>query len=237
MNNKNIIIIAIAMILSAFIMGIYFYSARKPVNTIRVVGYASGEYDSDILKWVLVFTTQTLVNNQMDGYRFLNRDINNFRTFLTERGFNANDLEISSANNWQNWGNQGVVTGFTFEQRVAFTLRDTTRFHEIERHAFDLSELAAIRVIIRQSTLEYYISTLPDAKIEIIAEATRDARERAQKVADTTNTRLGKLRTGRVGVFQITEPHSVEVQGMGIFNTSTRRKQISVTMTGEFELR
>jgi hypothetical protein len=236
MTRNNIIILASALVLSALILGLFFHNARRQVNTIRVLGTASILYESDILRWVTVFTTTTGIDNQMEGYSILNRDINRFRDFLREKGFDPNELVVSSANTWANWGD-GRIVGHIFEQRVVFTLSDTTRFHEIEKHAFDLSELAQTGVVLRQSSLEYLISTLPELRVELIAEATRDAKNRAAHVAQTTGNRLGRLRTGRIGLFQVTEPHSVEVQGMGQFNTSTRMKQISVTMTGYFELR
>ena len=42
--------------------------------------------------------------------------------------------------------------------------------------------------------------------------------------------------TARAGVFQITEPYSTEVSGMGMYNTSTRRKEITVTVHASFAL-
>jgi len=237
MEKKTALIIAIAMIICAIILGSFFYSARRPVNIIRVVGYAAGEYDSDILKWVLTLSATAPSNNQIQGIQALTRDIRRFREFLGNNGFDVNGLEINPSYNWPNYNRDGNIVNYNFEQRIAFTLRDVARFEEVEHFAVDLTDIAATGINIRNSTLEYYLSELPDIKIDIIGEATRDARVRAEEVARTTNTRLGKLRNGRVGVFQITEPLSVEVQSMGIFSTNTRRKQISVTMTGEFELK
>ncbi|WP_232502671.1 hypothetical protein [Candidatus Cloacimonas acidaminovorans] len=48
---------------------------------------------------------------------------------------------------------------------------------------------------------------------------------------------MGKLREARAGVFQITEPYSTEVSDYGIYNTSTRSKSISVTLTAIFKLK
>ena len=237
MKNLPIFIIALAMIISAIILGSYFYNARKEVNTVRVVGYAAGEYDSDILKWRLTLSVVTSGTNQMQGFQALTRNISMFRDFLNNMNFDTSNLEISPSINWPMHSTVGQITGYQFQQQIAFTLRDTTRFHEIENLVFDMTPLIATGISINNSSIEYYISQLPEAKLEIISEATNDAKERALIVANTTNTRLGKLLNGRVGVFQITEPLSAEVGSMGIFNTSTRRKQIAVTFTGVFELK
>jgi hypothetical protein len=38
-------------------------------------------------------------------------------------------------------------------------------------------------------------------------------------------------------VFQITEPYSTEVSSLGIYDTSTRKKQISVTASAVFAIK
>ena len=237
MNTKIAIIIGIAIVIAAVILGGLFYQARKPVNTVRVVGYASGDYDSDILKWKITISATSPQNDMMRGFISLNNDITRFRAFLTEKDFDASELEIMPSWNYANYNRDGAITGHIFEQNVAFTLRDQARFEEIENLAFDLTEIAKTGMNIKNSAVEYYISELPELKKEIIAEATKDARQRAQQVATTTNAKLGKLLNGRVGVFQITEPLSVEVQSYGIYNTHTKKKQVSVTLSGEFELK
>lgn len=237
MERKNVLIIAVALILSAFILGSFFYNARKNVNTIRVVGYAAGEYDSDILKWRLNFSAIADSDNLIQGYTTLNSSIEKFRHFLIENNLDPRDLLITPAYNYANYNRDGIVSNYTFEQSVTYTVRDTVKFNIVENFVYDLSVLAEKGINVRFSSIEYFLSALPELKKEIIANATRDARERALEVANTTNTKLGKLINGRVGVFQITEPLSTEVESYGIYNTSTRRKQISVTMNGVFELK
>ena len=237
MNTKFACIIGIAIIISSIVLGNFFYQARKPVNIVRVVGYASRDHDSDILKWRITLSAQSPQNDMMRGFISLNNDIAKFRAFLTEKSFDATELEIMPSWNYSNYNRDGVITGHIFEQTIGFTLNDPNRFEEVEELALDLTDLAKTGIIIKSSTIEYYISALPEIKREIIGDATKDARERALQVANTTGAKLGKLLNGRVGVFQITEPLSVEVQSYGIYNTHTRKKQISVTLTGEFELK
>ncbi|HNQ44545.1 MAG TPA: SIMPL domain-containing protein, partial [Candidatus Cloacimonadota bacterium] len=76
-----------------------------------------------------------------------------------------------------------------------------------------------------------------ELKKQLLAEATADAVARAQEISGSAKTRLGKMREARAGVFQITEPYSTDVSDYGIYNTSTRQKSISVTLTAVFGLR
>ena len=70
----------------------------------------------------------------------------------------------------------------------------------------------------------------------MIGAATADAMARAKEIVGATKARLGKLSSARSGVFQITEPYSSEVSDYGYYNTNTRAKSISVTVTTDFRL-
>ncbi|HOA28933.1 MAG TPA: hypothetical protein PKL34_02770, partial [Candidatus Cloacimonadota bacterium] len=60
---------------------------------------------------------------------------------------------------------------------------------------------------------------------------------RAEEISSSAKTKLGKMREARAGVFQITEPYSTDVSDYGIYNTGTRSKSISVTLTAVFKLK
>jgi hypothetical protein len=45
------------------------------------------------------------------------------------------------------------------------------------------------------------------------------------------------MRSARGGIFQSTEPYSTEVSDYGIYNTSARQKDVTVTVTAEFGVR
>ena len=69
----------------------------------------------------------------------------------------------------------------------------------------------------------------------MIAEATENARIRAEQIAKNSGARLGKLKNATLGVFQITGQYSNEDYTWGgAFNTSSKEKTASVTVTAEF---
>ena len=51
--------ISVSLIISTIILGTFFYITNKNVRTVRVVGHAAREYDSDILKWNITITCQS----------------------------------------------------------------------------------------------------------------------------------------------------------------------------------
>lgn len=59
----------------------------------------------------------------------------------------------------------------------------------------------------------------------MIAEATADAKNRAQKIAEKSGGRLGEVKRANMGVFQITGQNSNEDYSWGgTFNTADKRK-------------
>ena len=78
---------------------------------------------------------------------------------------------------------------------------------------------------------------MSDIKRELLAEATKDARKRAEEIAANSEATIDKINSARSGVFQITEPYSTEVSDYGIYSTSTRIKDITVTVHVSFTLK
>ncbi|MFN5843592.1 MAG: SIMPL domain-containing protein, partial [Bacteroidota bacterium] len=84
---------------------------------------------------------------------------------------------------------------------------------------------------------QYYYTKLAELKIQMIAEATRDANERATKIAENADAQVGKLKDASMGVFQIVAQNSSEEYSWGgSFNTASKRKTASITVRLEYEV-
>jgi hypothetical protein len=106
----------------------------------------------------------------------------------------------------------------------------------VEELVYNPEELFEENIIIKNSQLQYFYSKIDELKKEIISSAAVNARERAGKMIENTGMKLGKTLSLNSGVFQITEPYSTEVSSSGIYNTSTRKKQIRVTVHAVYQL-
>ena len=91
-------------------------------------------------------------------------------------------------------------------------------------------------IFLQSSNLEYYISNIDQVKRDLLADATKDAKQRAEEIVKSSGDVIKNIMTARAGVFQITEPYSTEVMDYGIYNTSTREKDITVTVHVTFSL-
>lgn len=84
---------------------------------------------------------------------------------------------------------------------------------------------------------EYIYTKAGEAKIEMLAEATKDARARADQIASQGGRVVSQLRSARMGVFQITPEFSTQTSWDGINDTTTRDKTVTAVVTASFSLR
>jgi hypothetical protein len=78
---------------------------------------------------------------------------------------------------------------------------------------------------------------LPSLKRDLIEKATKDAKERAEKIVETANGHLGKLKTAYMGVFQITGEGTVEEDTYGGNNDIYHKQKFArVTVRLQYEL-
>ncbi len=75
-----------------------------------------------------------------------------------------------------------------------------------------------------------------EAKVAMMAEATKDARTRAEQIAAQGGRKLKELRTARMGVVQINPIYSSATSWEGNNDTSSAEKTITATITASFSL-
>ena len=77
---------------------------------------------------------------------------------------------------------------------------------------------------------QYVYTKLADLRPKLLEDATKDAVGRAKVLVDATGGKLGGLRDVNVGVFQITAPNSTEVSDYGVYDISTRAKDVTAVV-------
>lgn len=84
--------------------------------------------------------------------------------------------------------------------------------------------------------LEFIYTKASEVKIEMMAEATKDARARAEQIAGQGGRRIKELRTARMGVVQINPLYSTATSWEGNSDTSSLEKTITTTVSATFAL-
>jgi len=234
MRTYTAIILGVSFVIGAAVFGNYFYRGRAQENTIRVVGAATKRFESDIVKWRISVGRNTGLGEASAGYADTRKAFEGLMAELKGAGITDKDISVQPINRNPVYDNNGNHTGYSFSQSVYVISADLAT---IEKLALNPDQMFQKGVALQSSSLEYYFSKLPDIKKELLAEAARDAKQRAIEIAKNSGSGIGPMRSARTGIFQITEPYSTEVSDYGIYNTSTRTKDVTVTVTAEFGVR
>ena len=84
---------------------------------------------------------------------------------------------------------------------------------------------------------EYFYSKLGDLKVDLLQQATTDAKDRATAMLKATHNKPGKIQSVRMGVFQITPVDSTNVSDMGINDTTTVDKKVTAVANVVFRIK
>lgn len=93
-----------------------------------------------------------------------------------------------------------VFRGYSLTQSVKIESNDVELIEEVAR---EITELLNKGVQFNSSPPRFYYTQLANMKIKMIAQATEDARLRAEKIAENSGGDLGDLLSAKMGVFQI----------------------------------
>jgi len=235
------LLIAAAVIITGLILGKAYMSKGKPDDTVSVIGLGEESFDSDLIVWRASFSRMSM--ELKDAYAQLNADIRKVKSYLKSRGISEDEMVFEAADISKEWSNiyddegnirQTIFDGYSLNQSVKVSSK---KVNVVEQTSRQVSELIDAGIELNSDAPEYYYTKLAQLKLKMIEAATKDAHERAAKIAENGGGSLGKLMYADMGVFQITaENSSEEFEWGGSFNTSSRRKTASVTIRLKYEI-
>jgi hypothetical protein len=223
-------ILALGLVVSSLFLGGAFYAARQPRATVQVVGMASQPFEADQVKWSLGIGRTVPAAELSSGYVRINRDAESLLAGLAGAGVSREEVVLQPVTTNPMYGPDGI-RDYQVNQTLYLISED---LDAVEALALDPSGLLAEGLLLQNSRLEYFYSGLAEVKRSLLARATEDARLRAEEIASATGEGVEEIASARAGVFQITEPFSTEVAAYGIYNTSSREKEIRVTVHAVF---
>jgi len=227
---KNINL-AVSIIISSIILGIFFYSAREQNNTVKVVGYSISAFEADIVKWRFNITETVHTGELPKGYKNLNNKIEDLKSIIYDSNLDSLEVLFNPVMINEIYNQTGITQYKKLTQEVVITTKSISK---IEDFSTNPSKFIEKNILFEYSKLDYYYTKLDYIKKELLGKAIVNAKERATEILSAVGNNVGDLVTARSGVFQITEPLSTEVAGYGIHSTSTKKKNIKVTVSAEF---
>ncbi len=228
------IILGIAFFAASVAVSVAYYTIKSPAKTISVVGLAEQEFTSDLIVWNLNFSVKKM--DIKDAYTEIKKQTDSVKEYLISKGINDDEIVFDALSSYEDsryeWNGdkyKTVFDGYVLTQRVTVTSK---RVDEIEKIARESTDLIDLGIHINSIPPQYYYTKLADLKLEMLAAASQDAKNRAEIIAQNAGAKLSKLKTANMGVFQITAPNSSDEEYTwgGTFNTYSKVKKGSINM-------
>jgi len=215
-SNKAALWIGLSLILGLGILGYFMqqtavkYRAYERVVTVK--GLSEREYPADTVIWPIQFT---LASNDM-GTMFgeIDQQTRLILDFLSTKGLPESSVSLSSPAVIDRKAQQyGSEQDMEFRYLASRTVTVYSQSVDLVRAAInEIGELGKQGVLLNQdpyaNRIEYSFTKLNDVKPDMIEEATKNAREVAEKFAKDSQSSLGKIKRATQGQFSIYERDS-----------------------------
>ena len=227
--------LALGLVCSSFVFGWFYTKTKKGDEAVTVTGSARKRIKSDLVVWSAGITYQA--PQLADAYRSLSENLPRVRQYLISKGIAENQITISSISTTtlkkqdENGGETSEITGYSLRQQVEVRSNEVDKISQIAREA---TELINQGILIESNSPQFYYTQIGDLKIEMLGEAAKDAKTRAEKIAESTGNKIGSVRSARMGVMQITAADSTEVSDAGISDTTTIDKDVTAVVNISF---
>jgi uncharacterized protein len=240
----SVIALGMSLIACSIVLARGMKGIRGGQQTVVVTGSAKKRIRSDFATWRTVVRSDGAQLAQ--AYRALTQDVPKVKAYLLAKGIPENQIVVSAIRtttvrerrgigSYQ--GDQGEaeasgrVIGYSLQQDVEVRSNDVDKIAALSRQ---VTELINQGMLIESVPPEYLSTKLGDLKIEMLAEAAKDAKLRAQQIADATGSKIGPVQAARMGVLQITPPGSNVVTDYGVNDTSSIEKDITAVVNITF---
>lgn len=205
-------------------------------NLVQVTGSARRAITSDYIVWQ--FRVESQNPSLQAAYKQVTAYTEKIRLYLQSQGIPENEIVFSALENVAlqeniNGRDTGQILAYRLTQRVKISSKEVDKIAALVNRSNDLIN-EGIPII--SDPPQYLYTDLAKLRVEMVAEAVRDAQNRAQSIAQATNSRVGKVRNVNTGVFQITSRFSTDVSDYGIYDTSSKEKDITAVVSVSFGL-
>ena len=195
--------IAVGLIALGLTLGQSLIRFKEYERTVSVKGLSQREVPADTALWPVTFAAS---GNELSAvYTRLENDGAKVRQFLLDKGFKPEEISLSApnVNDKGQYGDENRV-GSRFYATQTYTVY-TRNIALVRQMSTQIAELGKQSVGVGggYQPTEYLFSGLNELKPKMIEEATRNARQVAQKFAADSDSGLGKIKSANQGQFSL----------------------------------
>lgn len=228
--------IAFATVAASFIISEGMIKVRKfSTEVITVTGSAERNIVSDSIVWRSEFSRRNPVLTA--GYEMLKQDLAVVQSYLAAQGILAAEMTPGPVQTTviykKNEKGNDTNDIQEYELRQQIEIR-SSRVDEVRVIANASTELIEKGIQFISQVPEFFYMKLPELKVEMLAKATENAKDRALHMVQATGSKISFMRSARMGVFQITPVNSFEVSDWGTNDTSSFEKKVTAVVNVSF---
>ena len=226
------VIIALALGVGLTQVGTGF--ATRAGNGITVTGSAKTSAVADNAVWTLSVSLSSPTVGA--AVKKVDADVAALSSYLTQGGIAADALTLGAVSTYANEEYvNGNSTGRILSYRASrdVTVR-TSDVQLVSKLSQGIGSLLGTGINVNNYGPQYYISNLPELRPELMSEAMKDAKLRAESLTKAVGGSLGSLAHVKAGPIQITTPDSTMTADYGAYDTSTINKTVSATVSVTF---
>jgi len=236
--SRSITVIAASLIMALAVGGglvkVGAGFAARTDNGITVTGSAKTTATADNAVWTLnVALSSQLV---ADAVKKVGADVDAVSAYLTKGGIPASALTLGAVSSyaneeWQNGNSTGRILSYRASRDITVRTSDVQLVYKLSQ---GIGSLLQNGVTVNNYGPQYYISTLPDLRPQLLEDAMKDAKTRAVAITKAVGGSVGAVQSVKSGVFQVTTPDSTMVSDGGAYDTSTIEKTVTSTVSVTF---
>ena len=244
---------ALANVVCVAILAWSYLAVKLEPKTLAVTGSARKAIVSDLVTWSGTITAND--PELVKAYDALKISAEKVKVFLVANGIPESNVTFSAISTGRRYKKEilsappavagapvappTVITTekvemYTLAQTISISSGDMIKVPAVSRA---VTSLIKDGVEIDSEAPRYLYTKLSELKINMLAEATKDATSRAEQIVNNANGRLGKLVEARMGVMQINPKGVTATSGEGVNDTSAYEKEITAIVSVKFEVR
>ena len=229
------VILIIGLIISATIVSETMYKMKQLENTLSVTGSAKEKVVSDIVKWNGNFSRTVGIAELKNGYDQMKTDESIVLNFLKDSGIEEKNIIISAVTVEEPYRyDSNAPQQYTLRQNMEVSSNDVNKITNLSKNIQPIIDKG---VVFSTLYLQYYYSKLPEARVNLLDNAIKDAKARAEKIAQSSGKKVGVIKSASMGVVQVLPVNSTDISDWGNYDTSTIEKEITVTVKALFTIK
>ncbi|MBK5208301.1 MAG: SIMPL domain-containing protein [Flavobacteriaceae bacterium] len=204
------ILISIAVVIAGYFVSNTYKNGKAFERSVQVKGLSEKQVNADLAVWPISITVAgndlNLLKNDLENQN------NEIMSFFLNQGFTEKELNRGTTNINDSkavlYGSENQNREFRYIANSDFTVR-TSNIEKLQVALTNSLNLISKGILISSKNtwqpIQYSFSGLNELKPAMIEEATKNAREVAEKFALDSNSKVSKIKSANQGQFSITD--------------------------------